>query len=156
MPRGVPIGFFFHVPFPSSELFRILPNVRSTIFLTHTHSVNLAQRNFGGCIGCGHDWISVFRICEALPIYGVTIGGCRGVFWGSRKSCRRAFCKVSLFSVVLLNFFDTSGNCVMVVFCWVVNNLLDRFGVFPAGISPQKYIDCVASPSVQERVTQLR
>lgn len=26
IPRGVPIGFFFHVPFPSSELFRVLPN----------------------------------------------------------------------------------------------------------------------------------
>lgn len=26
LPRGVPIGFFFHVPFPSSELFRVLPN----------------------------------------------------------------------------------------------------------------------------------
>lgn len=32
IPRGVPIGFFFHVPFPSSELFRVLPN-RSDLLL---------------------------------------------------------------------------------------------------------------------------
>lgn len=59
LPRGVPIGFFFHVPFPSSELFRILPNV--VYFLLNPHSlVYPAQRNTGGRFGCRHDWISIF------------------------------------------------------------------------------------------------
>jgi len=103
--KNVKIGFFLHTPFPSSEIYRILP-VRSEVLLGVLHSDLIGFHTF--------DYARHF------------LSSCSRILGLSTRP----------------NAVDFQGKMVSV-------------GTFPVGIDPDLFTECLARPSVQERIATL-
>ncbi|KAK4446267.1 glycosyltransferase [Podospora aff. communis PSN243] len=104
--RGVKIGFFLHTPFPSSEIYRILP-VREQLLL--------------GVLDC--DLIGFHTYDYARHFL---------------SSCSRI-----LSTPTTPNGVEYNGRFITV-------------GAFPIGIDPEKFVDGLKKPKVQERIAALK
>ncbi|KAM3070016.1 Trehalose-6-P synthase/phosphatase complex synthase subunit [Clarireedia jacksonii] len=103
--KNVKIGFFLHTPFPSSEIYRILP-VREDLLLSVLH-------------------------CDLIGFH--TYDYARHFL----SSCSRI-----LETQTTPNGVEFRGKYITVA-------------AFPIGIDPEKFVDALGKPSVQDRIAQL-
>lgn len=129
---NIKVGFFLHIPFPSSEIYRALPARRALLqgvlasdligFHTHDycrHFQSACQRILGATV-----LNDTVRMTPHMPAIGSDV-------WGAAASGG----SLSLFASLGANA---------------------SLGTFPIGIDPHRFLSALDSPSVQALVAELR
>ena len=130
--QNVKIGFFLHTPFPSSEIYRILP-VREALLLgvLHCdligfHTYDYARHFLSSCSRI------LFVLLPPPSILPLKLKRATDLFPHSFSSS----------TPTTPNGVDFNGKFVTV-------------GAFPIGIDPEKFVDGLQKPSVQARIEAL-
>ena len=126
--KNVKIGFFLHTPFPSSEIYRILP-VREALLLGVLHCDLIGFHTYDYARHFLSSCSRILFVYPTLPRVNIS-----NVQTNSNRPPSS--------TPTTPNGVDFNGKFVTV-------------GAFPIGIDPEKFVDGLQKPSVQARITAL-